>query len=222
MLGVPLVQTWRRRQALHRVVEERARLLAQLQALQAQIEPHFLFNTLAVLRSLVRTGSGQALPLLDGLTGFLEAVLPDVRTLESTLGREVRIVEQYLAIMALRLGTRLRYRLDVPTALAGKAMPPLLLQPLVENALRHGIEPAEAGGEVVVEASAQAGRLVVTVRNTGAMPGAAPAAPATAGHGLALDNLRQRLDTMFGTAATFELIIGPHHTQARLLLPDLP
>ncbi|HET7867458.1 MAG TPA: histidine kinase, partial [Burkholderiaceae bacterium] len=193
MLGVPLVQTWRRRQALQRVVEERALLLAQLQGLQAQIEPHFLFNTLAVLRSLVRTGSAQALPLLDRLSGFLEAVLPDVRQLESTLGREVRIVEQYLAIMALRLGSRLHYRLDVPAALAGKAMPPLLLQPLVENALRHGIEPAEAGGEIVVEAAAQAGQLVVTVRNTGVMPSAALAAPATRGHGLALDNLRRRL-----------------------------
>ncbi len=217
LVGVPIVQGLRRLHALRRLEGERARLTAELQMLQAQIEPHFLFNTLATLRSLVRQGSDQALPLLDGMTGFLEAVLPRVREPHSTLGRELTIVEQYLAIMALRLGPRLAWRIEVPAALHEQPLTPLLLQPLVENAIRHGIEPSEAGGEILLTAHLDGTQLRLCVRNSGAalyLPAAAP------GHGLALENLRQRLHALHGMQARFELCaVGDNATEARVTLP---
>ena len=215
LLGIPIAQSLRRQRALSRVEVERARLLAELQMLQAQIEPHFLFNTLATLRSLVRQGSAQALPLLDGMTGFLEAVLPQMRDPHTTLGREAAIVEQYLAIMALRLGPRLSYRIEVPQALCGQTMIPLLLQPLVENAIRHGIEPSEAGGEILLTARLDGAQLRLCVRNSGRALHSAAAEP---GHGLALENLRKRLQAFYGGHASFELCRVDEATEARLTL----
>lgn len=217
LLGLPLLQGLRRLRAVRRVEQERARLRAELQMLQAQIEPHFLFNTLATLRSFVRQGSERALPLLDAVSGLLEASLERVRQAEeSTLGQECQIVEHYLAIMALRLGERLNYRLDVDAALLHLPLPPLMLQPLVENAIQHGIEPSESGGHVLVQAERADGRLQLRVINSGrALTGETPA-----GHGLALTNLRQRLQALHGELATLSLTTNAHgQTEAALLLP---
>jgi hypothetical protein len=217
LLGLPLLQGLRRLRALRRVEQERARLRAELQMLQAQIEPHFLFNTLATLRSFIRQGSSQSLPLLDAVSGLFDIALTRARQAESTLGEECQIVEHYLAIMALRLGGRLAYRLDVPADLHGLPLPPLMLQPLVENAVQHGIEPSEAGGEVTLQASRDGGRLLLSVVNGGSplQPGAEPA-----GHGLALANLRQRVRALHGDAATLTLTTNAAGlTEATLTLP---
>ncbi|WP_271007597.1 sensor histidine kinase [Paucibacter sp. B51] len=219
LLGLPLLQRSRRLAGEQDLEQERDRVRAELQLLQAQIEPHFLFNTLATLRGLVRQQSSLALPLLDRTTAFLEAVLPEVRTADSTLGRELHIVEQYLAIMALRLGPRLRYRIEVAPELHALPLPPLLLQPLVENAIVHGIEPCEGGGELLLQATRSNTHLRLRVYNSGQ---ALQARSPQAGHGLALVNLRQRLHALYGHAAEFQLqplTDGREGTEALLQLP---
>ncbi|HEY0957561.1 MAG TPA: histidine kinase [Roseateles sp.] len=217
LLGLPLLQGLRRQRALRRVEQERARLRAELQMLQAQIEPHFLFNTLATLRSFIRQGSDQALPLLDAVSSLLDIALTRAREAESTLGQECQIVEHYLAIMALRLGGRLRWRLDVPAELNDLPLQPLMLQPLVENAVQHGIEPSEAGGEVLLQAERDDGRLRLRVIN-GGCPLASGEQPA--GHGLALTNLRRRLQALYGDAGRLSLATNAAGlTEAELTLP---
>ncbi|WP_457444322.1 sensor histidine kinase [Roseateles sp. P5_E4] len=217
LLGLPLLQGLRRQRAVQRVEQERARLRAELQMLQAQIEPHFLFNTLATLRSFVRQGSERALPLLDAVSGLLETTLERVRQAEdSTLGQECQIVEHYLAIMALRLGERLSYRVEVDPELHDLPLPPLMLQPLVENAIQHGIEPSESGGQVLLQAERADGQLRLKVINNGC----ALTADATAGHGLALVNLRQRLQALHGDLAGLSLATNADGlTEATLILP---
>lgn len=217
MLGWPLLQGLRRLRAVRRVELKRAQLRAELQMLQAQIEPHFLFNTLATLRSLVRQGSAHALPLLDAISGLLETTLDRVRQVdEATLGHECQVVAHYLAIMQLRLGERLRYALEVDPALHPLPLPPLMLQPLVENAVRHGIEPSEAGGEVRLQALRCGAELHLVVTNTGR----GLTHGGHAGHGLALTNLRQRLQALHGDAARLDLDRTPDGaTVATLTLP---
>jgi len=216
MLGLPLLQGLRRLRALRRIEQDRARLRAELQMLQAQIEPHFLFNTLATLRSFVRQGSDRALPLLDAVSGFLDTALLRIRQAESTLGEECQIVEHYLAIMALRLGERLSWQVDVDTALRELPLPPLMLQPLVENAIQHGVEPSEAGGHVLLRAVRSDGQLQLSVINSGQpLSNTGPA-----GHGLALANLRQRLQALHGDRAALTLsTTADGLTEARLTLP---
>ncbi|MDD5332194.1 MAG: histidine kinase [Rhodoferax sp.] len=216
LLVTPVAQAAMRQRAMQKVEAERARVQAELQMLQAQIEPHFLFNTLATLRSLVRQQSVDALPLLDRISGFMEAVLPQVRQTQSTLGRELHIVEQYLGILSMRLGSRLSYRIEVDEALHDLPLPPLLLQPLVENAIVHGIEPCEAGGNITLQARSQGERLSLIVCNTGEP---LHSAPAEKGHGVALQNLRDRLRLLYGDQASFSLHAGVHCTEAVLLLP---
>jgi len=216
LLFLPLGQAALRQRALRRVEAERARVQAELQMLQAQIEPHFLFNTLATLRSLVRQQSADALPLLDRMTSFLEAVLPQLREPQSTLGREIQIVDHYLAIMSLRLMPRLQYRIELDAALHELLLPPLLLQPLVENAVLHGIEPSESGGEVVLSGSLANDVLRLSVSNTGVPLGQSLH---SGGQGLALRNLRERLHALYGERADFELQASTSGTQAMISLP---
>ena len=216
LLFVPLGQAALRQRALRRVEAERARVQAELQMLQAQIEPHFLFNTLATLRSLVRQQSADALPLLDRMTAFLEAVLPQLREPQSTLGRELQIVDHYLAIMALRLAPRLQYRIELDAALHELPLPPLLLQPLVENAVLHGIEPCESGGQVLLSGSLVDGVLQLCIANTGTPPGQRWR---SGSQGLALRNLRERLQALYGERACFSLQADADGTKALITLP---
>ncbi len=197
-----------------RFFRERERLLrterliaeAQLKLLQAQIEPHFLFNTLANLRALIATDPARAQLMLDHLDAFLRAALTAARKERSTLGDEFRLLRDYLEILAIRMGPRLRYRLDLPEALASAQLPPMLVQPLVENAVRHGIEPALAGGEIAVSASTREGRLVIEVTDTGAGGSAA----ATAGARVGLAQIRERLRGVYGGGASFQLTEQPN------------
>jgi LytS/YehU family sensor histidine kinase len=168
--------------------------------LQAQIEPHFLFNTLANLAVLIRSDPARAERLLGDLIAWLRATLQRTREADSTLGDEIELLRRYLDILGLRLGPRLRVAFDVPPALLSRPFPLLLLQPLVENAVTHGIEPQVEGGELRIAAGEADGRLRLTVSDTGAGLGAGGA-----GAGFGLESVRQRLGALFGEAARLDV-----------------
>jgi hypothetical protein len=183
-----------REQAEQQRALEMARQLAS-----AQIQPHFLFNSLASLQHWVQTKDDRAAPMLSALTGFLRATLPLFNRQRLALGDEAEAVRQYLAVMQMRLGDRLRCSLDIDAAAVAAQVPPGLLLTLVENAIEHGVMPALSGAEVHVTAHAQAGRLKLAVHDTG--PGLG------GGHadGTGLANTRERLAQAFGAAATLSL-----------------
>jgi LytS/YehU family sensor histidine kinase len=188
--------------------------LARLALLQAQIEPHFLFNTLANVQSMVERDPRTASKMLDHLNRYLRASLGRTRAPISTCAEEIELIDALLAIAAVRLGNRLRYQLHLPTDLRRAHLPPLLLQPLVENALTHGIEPAVDGGEIEVECTAQHGGLVLRVRDTGI--GFQEGAPA----GVGLSNIRARLASLYGGDGHLMLCRNePRGTIAELSLP---
>ena len=177
--------------------ERRADMARQLA--QAQIQPHFLFNSLASLQHWVQSKDERAAPLLEALSAFLRATLPlfDRRTLR--VAEEADAVRQYLAVMQLRLGARLRWRCEIDPAAAAALLPPGLLLTLVENAIEHGVMPSLAGAEVRVLARAEGTRLAVEVRDSG--PGPAPGAA----EGVGLTNARARLAQAYGADARLTL-----------------
>ena len=193
---------------------------AQLQVLRAQLDPHMLFNSLANLRALIEQRPEQATEMLDRLVAYLRATLGASRADglggAHTLGDELERLHDYLALMAVRMGPRLRVALDVPDDLRSQPVLPLLLQPLVENAIRHGLEPQIAGGTLALQARRESDRLVLTLIDTGT-GGAAfhevspntehPVGPRTGGLGLA--HVRERLHTRYGAAASMALHSPP-------------
>ncbi|WP_374566392.1 sensor histidine kinase [Ideonella sp.] len=186
----------------------------RLKLLESQLEPHMLFNTLANLRALIALDPERAQAMLDRLIDFLRATLGASRAPLHPLSAEFSRLGDYLALMQIRMGDRLRVELDLPSALAGTPVPPLLLQPLVENAIKHGLEPKRGGGLIRVQAAAEAGDLVLRVADTGIGPAApsadgAPAASATAGTGFGLAQVRERLATLYGAKASLSLQAGP-------------
>ena len=204
LIAWPVAQAIALARKLARLDAEREQVTANLVALQAQIEPHFLFNTLGVLRSLIRRDASGAAELLDRMTDFLRAVLPGTRQTSTTLVREAEIVEAYLAIMASRLGDRLRYRIELDPASTRAHLPPLLLQPLVENAIKHGIEPSESGGEVQLRSCIEAGELVLEVRNTGEAFDIQPVSPPPPDGRprVGIENIQARLRALCGSAGS--------------------
>ncbi|MFK3740287.1 sensor histidine kinase [Massilia sp. TN1-12] len=217
LLGLPLWQRHVRAHAQLLAELRQAAQAAELKALQAQIEPHFLYNTLANTRYLARTDPERAVQMLEHLIAWLHGALPDMRSRASTLGREFDLAGHYLALMAIRFGERLSYRLDCPPALAGCAMPPLLLMTLVENAVRHGLEPKPGPVRIALGAQRQGAMLRIAVADDGAgLTGAGPAP----GGGVGLHNLRQRLQALYGTDARFSLArTEAGMTEAVLVLP---
>ncbi|WP_133667773.1 histidine kinase [Paraburkholderia sp. BL10I2N1] len=196
---------------------EKTALRARLQALQAQIEPHFLFNTLATLDSLIVSDPQRARALLVSLNRFLRATLEASRTESETLSVQFAVLDSMLAVHAMRLGPRLAYSLDLPVDCTNLAVPPMLLQPLVENALKHGIQAAVAGGRIEVRAKRGEQDVELTVTDTG--PGFG-ATPGTHGTGIGLANVRDRLVALYGERASLTLIENaPHGIVARVLLP---
>jgi hypothetical protein len=175
---------------------------AELKMMQAQVEPHFLFNTLASVQFLTETDPPQATRLLGHLLAYLRAALPQLRTSATTLGQEVALAEAYLGIMQVRMGARLGVAVDVPLDLRSHPFPPVMLITLVENAVRHGIEPAPDGGRVTIRARVDGRHLAVEVADTGAGLGSGTG---SGGMGVGLDNLRQRLAALFGTEGRFRL-----------------
>ena len=196
---------------------------AQLRLLQAQIEPHFLFNTLANVSSLMEVDVVRARTMLEAFVDYLRASLSGLGHGRHTLGDEVDLVEAYMRIIKIRMEDRLDYRVDVPVALRALPLPPLTLQPLVENAIVHGLEPQIAGGRVRIDATSDGRRLVVTVADDGAGLPAADARRAgglRAGSGTALANIRQRLAQTHGLDASLAIeAVAPHGVRACLSLP---
>jgi sensor histidine kinase YesM len=217
-LALPLWQMQMQAAALRLASLEQAALSAELKALQAQIEPHFLYNTLANTRYLVKHDPAKAGQMLDHLIAYLHSALPDMRGTGSTVGREMELAEHYLALMAIRFGERLSYRLDCPPGLEAAAMPPLMLMSLVENAVRHGVEATPGPVCVTLSASGADGSLRMLVTDDGA-----DASSPVLGSGVGLRNLRARLAALYGDAATFTLRIeAGQPTQAQLTLPLEP
>ncbi|MCU0925164.1 MAG: sensor histidine kinase [Hydrogenophaga sp.] len=198
---------------------ERQATEARLKLLETQLEPHMLFNTLANLRALIATDPPRAIGMLDRLNDYLRATLRASRTDGSTgshtLSDEFARLRDYLELMAVRMGPRLRYSLDVPETLAAQAVPPLLLQPLVENAIRHGLEPQLDGGRITVSASAEGSSLILEVIDTGVgmNPGAAPG-----GSGFGLAQVRERVASLPGGRVDVQSALG-QGTTVRIRLP---
>lgn len=200
---------------LRRLGLERELDSARLQLLQAQSEPHFLFNALANVRRLMRTDAPAARTLLTDLLRYLEEALPQLRDEHTTLGREAGLVRAYLAVHQVRMGARLASQIDIPDALAGRSVPPMVLLTLVENALKHGLQPRVEGGTVQVRARLEPGRLVLTVADDGQGMGSG------SGHGTGLANLRARLRQTYGPAATLALAVNePRGVVATVTLPE--
>ena len=190
---------------------------ARLAALRRQIEPHFMYNTLNTIAGLVRDRSNAAaVNMLVGLSEFLRRATEDSHRSQVTLGEEVEYLQRYLDIQKMRLGDRLQASVDIPVELLGAQVPNLLLQPLVENAIKHGIAKRVAGGAVRVSGTAGDGKLRLRVYNDG--PGIVPDHQAT--HtGVGLDNLRTRLRILHGDESGLEL----RHAEAGVeVLVDLP
>ena len=213
-------------QRLHREVTEhqlqaaqkdKDLMLSELKLMQSQIEPHFLFNTLANVQGLIDQDSAAAKRLVGELTTMLRASLRRTRQEQTRLEEELTIVRSYLAIQSIRMGDRLQFTVDVPDALDDVPLPPLLIQPLVENAVVHGIEPSTAGGRIEVIVSREEGRLVVRVRDSGLGLGNAPKSN---GEGVGLTNVRDRLRMLYGDRASLTLTLGEERgTDACLTLP---
>ena len=186
--------------------------LAQLVELQSRIRPHFLFNTLNSAIALVRIDPQQAEGVLEDLSELFRVALADA-TAAVSLADEVDLARRYLAIEQIRFGSRLRVQWTVDAAAAQARVPPLLLQPLVENAVRHGVEPNDEGGDVEVLIARRGAEVEIRVLNSVGLPALA------SGHGLALRNVRQRLRLMHDVAARFELNPEPGRFSVRITLP---
>ena len=176
----------------------------QLRLLQSQLEPHMLFNTLANLRVLIGLDPARAQAMLDHVIAFLRATLEASRAGQHPLHAEFARLSDYLALMAVRMGPRLQVQLDLPEALRALPVPPLLLQPLVENAIHHGLEPKVEGGRIHVQARVDGDSLLLQVRDTGlGLRGAATSG--TPGTGFGTAQVRERLATLYGARASLRL-----------------
>ena len=203
---------------------ERRATEARLRLLQAQIEPHFLFNTLANVLSLLEAEPARARAMLEAFVDYLRSSFGGLRASDHRLGQEVALLEAYLRVLGLRMEDRLRFQIDVPEDLRGLPLPALLLQPLVENAIHHGLEPKIEGGGVTVRARADKQRLMLQVQDNG-LGLAAAATQARPGKGSALANIRERLYERFGDDASLRLEERPEggvvaHLDLPLPLPD--
>ena len=182
---------------IQRLTTEKKMAETRLKLLQAQIEPHFLYNTLANILSLMESDADQARAMLMDLSRYLRATLVRTRETTATIGEEMAVVQAYVSIIKRRMGDRLTCRLAVPEDLMSRPFPPMLVQPLVENAIQHGIEPLVEGGLVSVQATRCGDKLRVQVTDTGR--GMTAAGSAAAGVGIA--NVSERLQAIYGEKA---------------------
>jgi hypothetical protein len=189
--------------ALERSELERQALDARLHLLQAQVAPHFLFNTLANVQALVDAGSPHASTVLQSLTAYLRAAVPLLHESAATIERELQLVRPYLELMQLRMPDRLQYAINVDPSVMQVRCPPTTLLTLVENAVRHGIDPSEEGGRIDIDIGRIGERCVVRVIDTGA-----GLHQAATGLGTGLTALRERLQLIFGDAAHLRLTSG--------------
>jgi signal transduction histidine kinase len=174
---------------------------AQLKLLQSQLDPHMLFNTLANLRALIAIDPPRATHMLDRLNDYLRSTLNASRATEHPLSAEFDRLRDYLELMHIRMGPRLHYALDLPTALASVPVPPLILQSLVENGIVHGLEPQVEGGSITISARQEGGVLVLQVADTGMGFDAQQSS-----EGFGITQVRERLATRYGNLATIHLV----------------
>lgn len=193
---------------------EKRMLEARLALMQAQVEPHFLFNTLANVQHLVETDPPGAARMLDSLIRYLRAALPQMREANSNLGREVDMARAFLEIHRVRMGSRLDFAIEVPGELRARPFPPMMLISLVENAVKHGIDPCCECGSITIRAAEEQGRLRVLVTDTG--EGVKP----KQGGGVGLVNIRERLKALYGAGAALVLEENaPHGVVACIEVP---
>lgn len=187
---------------------------ARLSALQAQIEPHFLFNTLANVKRLYETAPQRGREMLVSLIDYLRAALPSMRSSGSTMTREIELARAYLTILQMRMGERLRFTIDVDPALLAAEIPPLVLGTLIENAIKHGLSPLPEGGSIAIRAWRDGDDVRIEVRDTGR------GFTGHGGSGVGLANIRSRLAALYGTRAALELAANtPHGVIAHVTLP---
>ena len=200
---------------LERSKLERAALDTRLRLLQAQVEPHFLFNTLANVQALVDAGSPQASKVIASLIAYLRAAVPRMHEPATTLGQELELVRAYLELMQMRMPDRLQFALHIEPSARQLQCPPMTLLTLVENAVRHGIDPSEEGGRIEVDVWLRDGRCHARVTDTGV-----GLHPQSKGLGTGLSTLRERLQLAFGGDAHLHLTeVEPHGVCAELDLP---
>ena len=203
-----------RQEELERISYQQRLTEANFRVLQAQIEPHFLFNTLSNILSLIRTKPDKAEQMLTNFTEYLRSSLQQTRTDRIELRDELTTIRAYLDIMTVRMENRLRYSIDVQPALLGVMIPPLLLQPLVENAVQHGIEPKPDGGVICLHAKQDGDMLILAISDTGV--GISPSNSA----GVGMANIRDRLHLMYHERARFQVMLNtPQGTIVRLTIP---
>jgi LytS/YehU family sensor histidine kinase len=200
---------------LERSELERNALDARLRLLQAQVEPHFLFNTLANVQALVDVGSPQAPKVLASLIAYLRAAVPRMHEPATTLGQELELVRAYLELMKMRMPDRLHFAVHADPGASAQQCPPMTLLTLVENAVRHGVDPSEEGGRIEIEARMKHGRCVVRVTDSGV-----GLAAAGGGLGTGLSTLRDRLALAFGGDARLKVgALEPHGVCAEVDMP---
>ena len=198
---------------------ERRATESQLRLLQAQIEPHFLFNTLANVQSLMDHDLPKARQMLASFTDYMRASLTTLRGDHSEVAHELALAQSYLQLLQSRMEDRLAFTITADDAARRQPLPPLLLQPLVENAVVHGLEPSIPGGTVRVSAQVHGSQLVLEVQDDGCGLAAPARRSSRPGAGLALANIRQRLLARYGSAASLELSAANPGTLARITLP---
>ena len=182
--------------------QEKTLLLSHLKQLQSQIEPHFLFNTLANISAMIDSNPTGARTMLERLTELLRGALAQNRKGSVRLTQELELIDAYLGIQAIRLGSRLQYTI-VNNVQHDMTLPPMLLQPLVENAIKHGLEPQAAGGRIDVSVNETEQSLRIEVADTGT---GFSQAGATSGQGVGLNNVRERLAMLFGDSASLSIV----------------
>jgi len=190
---------------------------AKLQALQAQVEPHFLYNTLANVQALTEVDPVAAHAMVGHLIQYLRAALPKMRENISTVDQEVELVQAYLNILKIRMGERLSFAISVDAAAKALAFPPLMLPSLVENAIKHGLEPQREGGRIDITAAVTGDKLLVCVKDTGR---GFKQDQEVLGGGVGLANLRERLAALYGATASFSISANlPHGVVAQIEIP---
>ncbi|MGZ5883986.1 MAG: sensor histidine kinase [Burkholderiaceae bacterium] len=191
---------------------------SQLKMLESQLEPHMLFNTLAHLRVLIGLDPPRAQEMLDRMISFLRATLEASRTGSHPLSTEVDRIHDYLDMMQVRMGQRLQFQLALPTDLAALPVPPLLMQPLVENSIKHGLEPKIQGGRIEITARREGDALILSARDTGIGLGAL----ASKGTNFGMQQVRERIGTLYGSAAKLELVSADDKEGGTLATIHLP
>ncbi len=204
------------RENLKVVSSEKQLVQAQMRMLQAQIEPHFLFNTLANIQTLIPRAPEKASLMLDNFIAYLRQTLSASRAQDGTLKQEIDLLRNYLELLKIRMGDRLQFEFDIDNDLQSASLPPMLLQPIVENAIKHGLEPKVEGGRVRISAHRSGGAMILTVADNGL--GFAAHADSS-GTGIGLANLRERLAVIYDGRASFTVADAAPGTVITITVP---